>query len=163
MNQSISNLETKSRNCLKTRHQEEAQTFQYGVKGRIEGGEKLSDIAATYNLILMEEAPLGRNGIIEDTPPAFVAAIFDGTLNDVIVVPDSGTVLLGQVSEIVPEDMDSESVRQPLALFSQELDGATANDIFAYFTQGLQDEAGVNVNQSLIVNVQNQLQGHGGN
>ena len=142
----------------------EAQVTALGdvLKGKIDGGEPLSDLAATYNLILTEEAPLGRNGIIEDTPPAFVAAIFEAELNDVVIVPDSGTVLLGQLTEIVPEDMQSETVQEPIALFTQELNTSTANDIFAYFTQGLQDQAGVSVNQSLIANIQNQIQGNSG-
>lgn len=142
----------------------EAQITNLGtvLKDRIDGGESLGDVAATYNLVMVEDGPLGRNGIIEDTPPEFVAAIFNADLNDIVVVPDSGSVLIGQIIEIIPEDMTSEDVAQPLSLFSRELDAATANDIFAYFTQGLQDEAGISVNQSLITNIQNQLSGVGG-
>lgn len=133
------------------------------MKERISGGEAIGDIAAEQGLILTEEAPLGRNGIIEDTPPEFVNALFEADLNDVVVVPDSGSVLLGQVTEIIPEDLESDDASQPLALFARELDASTATDIFAYFTQGLQDAAGVKVNQSLIANVQNQLRGQSGN
>ncbi len=131
------------------------------LKGRIEGGENIGDVAATYSLILNEEEPLGRNGIIEDTPPEFVASVFEAEVNDVVVVPDNGSVLIGQLTQIVPEDMRSDAVKEPIALFTRELDGATANDVFAYFTQGLQDEAGVTVNTSLIASVLSQL--HGGN
>lgn len=127
------------------------------LKDRIDAGESIGDIAATYSLILTEEAPLGRNGIIEDTPPEFVAAVFDAELGKAFVVPDGGSVLLGRVTEIVPADMESDDAIASVGQFEQELNQATATDIFAYFTQALQDAEGVSVNQSLIQNIQSQL------
>lgn len=128
-----------------------------GLAARIAGGEDISDIAAEYELLLNEEDPLGRNDIVEDTPPGFITEIFKTDEGAAAVVTDEATVLLAVVTEYVPIDPDSDEAMQPTELFGRELSSATANDVFTYFTLGIQDEAGISVNQSLIANIQSQL------
>jgi len=42
-------------------------------------------------------------------------------------------------------------------MIEAQIENSTAIDLFAYFTQGLQNESGISVNQSLINNVLGQL------
>ena len=127
------------------------------LKERIDGGEALSDIASELDMILIEEAPLGRNDIVEDTPPEFVRDIFGAEQDEGVVVQDEGSVLIARITDIIPAVLVGEEVSAQLGMIETQIENSTANDLFAYFTQGLQTEAGISVNQSLIESVLGQL------
>ena len=133
---------------------------------RIDGGDPMAAIATDHDLIVQEEAPLGRNDIIEDTPPAFMQALFEADTNTAMLVADEGTVLLGRVGAFEEIDLQSDQAETLRAAIAPEYENGTRSDVFTFFTQGLQEQAGVSVNQSLIAAVQAQLSGqyggHGG-
>jgi len=133
------------------------------LKERIDGGEALGEIASELNMTVIEEAPLGRNDIVEDTPPEFVRDLFTAEQDEGVVVGDEGSVLVAKITDIIPAVLVGEEVGAQLGLIETQIENATANDLFTYFTQGLQDEAGISVNQSLIESVLGQLStGYGG-
>ena len=135
------------------------------LKERIDGGETLAALSSELGMVLVEEEPLGRNDIVEDTPPAFVQEIFTAQVNEAVVVPDEASVLLARISDIVPTALVGDEVDAQLTAVEEQIEVSTATDMLTYFTQGLQDEAGISVNQSLIQNVLSQLSaggGHGG-
>jgi len=124
---------------------------------RIAAGEALGEIASELNMTVIEEAPLGRNDIVEDTPPEFVRDVFTAAPDAGVVVEDEGSVLVAKITDIIPAVLVGEEISAQLGMIETQIESATANDIFAYFTQGLQNEAGISVNQSLIENVLGQL------
>ncbi len=133
------------------------------LKERIDVGEPLGDIASELNLTVIAEAPLGRNDIVEDTPPAFVQGVFAAEQDEGVVVPDAGSVLIAMITDIIETELDGEDIGGQIAMIEAQIENSTANDLFTYFTQGLQNEAGMSVNRSLINNVLGQLSaGHGG-
>ena len=127
------------------------------IRARIDSGEAISDIATEMTLIVSEEAPLTRSDIIEDTPPEFVQAIFEATTGKSVFTIDDQSVLVGLVTEIVPADMNSEDVTGPLAAIKNDMSASIAQDLMAYFIGGIQESAGVSVNQPLIENIQSQI------
>ncbi len=127
------------------------------LKERIDAGELLSEIAAELDLTIVEEAPIGRNDIVEDTPPAFVQDIFTAEQDEAVVVEDAGSVLIAMVTDIIPAEPGDEALDGQSGMISAQLETGTANDLFTYFTRGLQEEAGISVNQSLINNVLGQM------
>ena len=132
------------------------------LKERIDGGETLAALSSELGMVLVEEAPLGRNDIVEDTPPAFVQEIFAAEVTEAVVVPDEASVLLARISDIVPTALEGDEIDAQLTAVEEQIEVSTATDMLTYFTQGLQNEAGISVNQSLIQSVLSQLSTGGG-
>lgn len=127
------------------------------LKERIDAGEPLGEIASELDMIVIEEAPLGRNDIVEDTPPEFVRDVFGAEQDEAVVVGDEGSVLIAMITDIIPAVLVGDEIDAQLSMIESQIETSTANDLFTYFTQGLQDDAGISVNQSLITNVLGQL------
>ena len=127
------------------------------LKERVDAGEQISGIASELGLEVKEEASLGRNDIVEDTPPQFVRDIFSANLGEAVVVEDETTVLIGVVTDVIPAEVEDAELSSQVAIISERLEQSVSNDLFLYFTQGIQNEAGIRVNQSLIQNVLGQL------
>ena len=124
---------------------------------RVDDGAELGAIAADFGLIVTEEAPLGRSDIIEDTPPQFAREIFAAKDGKAAVVADGETVLLARITEIIAADPDADEVALPIDSVRGDMSRNTAQDLLYYFANGLQEAAGISVNQSLIDNVQSQF------
>lgn len=129
-----------------------AETF----REEIDGGKALTDIAAERDFIITAETPLGRNDIIEDTPPAFLDTLFETDPGKAYIVRDGDTILLGQVGEIVPLDPESDDAAR-LQRIAVTYQGSTTQDVFTYFARGLQAEAGVSIEAGVLRQVQEQL------
>ncbi len=127
------------------------------LQERIAAGEPIGQIASELDMTVIQEAPFGRNDIIEDTPPEFVREIFAAQQDEAVVVEDTGSVLIAMITDIVPAVLVGDQIDAQMGMIETQIDASTANDLFAYFTQGLQAEAGISVNQSLINNVLGQL------
>jgi len=127
------------------------------LKERIDAGEPLGQIASELDMILIEEAAFGRNDIVEDTPPEFVRDVFSAEQDEGVVVGDEGSVLIAMITDIIPAVLDGEEINEQIGMIEAQFESSTANDLFTYFTQGLQNDAGISVNQSLINNVLGQL------
>lgn len=126
-------------------------------KARIDEGAELGAIATDFGLVVTEEAPLGRSDIIEDTPPEFVREIFAAEIGKGAVVADADSVLLARITDIIAADPNAEEVALPTESVRGEIARNTAQDLLGYFAKGLQDSAGISVNQSLLENIQSQL------
>ena len=126
------------------------------LRDDIDGGTAITELAAERDLIITSEPPLGRNGIIEDTPPEFIDTLFETDPGKAYLVRDGDTVLLGQVGEIVPLDPESDEAAR-LQRIAITYRGSTTQDVFTYFARGLQAEAGVSIEAGVLRQVQEQL------
>ncbi len=127
------------------------------LKERIDGGEPLGAIASELDMIVLGEVPFGRNDIVEGTPPEFIRDIFAAEQDEGVVVTDEASVLIAMVTDIIPATLDGEDIDAQISQVEAQIQDSTANDLFTYFTQGLQNDAGISVNQSLIDNVLGQM------
>jgi len=64
-------------------------------------------------------------------------------------VGDEGSVLIAMITDIIPAVLDGEEINEQIGMIEAQFESSTANDLFTYFTQGLQNDAGISVNQSL--------------
>ncbi len=107
---------------------------------------------------------VARTGFVDGTPPLMVTEIFIGGQNSTVIVDDVNSVFLARLNDIHDMDLSIEVNQQTLDRISEQLDLQVAQDIQAAYTQALQNDAGVSINQAMIDAVNSQLftGGYGG-
>ncbi|WP_425090684.1 SurA N-terminal domain-containing protein [Tropicimonas sp. S265A] len=120
---------------------------------RLRGGEVFSDLGVT----LLREDGLTRDAFLENAPIGLVTRVFELNRDDVEVVVDEGGIALVQLDAILgpdPNDPDAALVQQVL---DRGLSESLARDIFNAYSMALQEEAGIQIDQSAINAVQAQF------
>jgi peptidyl-prolyl cis-trans isomerase D len=115
------------------------------VKAGIEGGAAIG----TFGIVDVT-TEIAREGFIEGTPPAVVAAAFQMAEGEVRVIEEGtfvGVLQLDRVLAAATDTPDAVAIRDAL---SAQIDQAIAQDAFGAYQQALLAEAGVNLNQGAI-------------
>ncbi|MEM9392634.1 MAG: SurA N-terminal domain-containing protein [Pseudomonadota bacterium] len=120
---------------------------------RLRAGESFADIG----LEPVREDGLTREAFLEGAPIGLMTRAFELNPEDVDVVSDEGGIALLQLEAILgadPDDPDATLVQQ---LLDRSLSESLARDVFAAYAIALQEEAGIQIDQSAINAVQAQF------
>jgi len=136
---------------------ESLQVMAENLEKRLKADETLADIAAELNLTVVTPDPLERTGTIEGAPPELLSKVFEGSNGESLIVDDGENAYIGVIGDLVPIDLlssDSDALREQI---TESLQSSTAQDMVTYFTLGLQDREGVNVNLGVVQSVIGQI------
>ncbi|MDJ0993255.1 MAG: SurA N-terminal domain-containing protein [Dinoroseobacter sp.] len=120
---------------------------------RLRAGETFADLELTP----VREDGLTRETFLEGAPVGLVTRAFDLNTGDVDVVSDEGGIALLRLEAILgpdPDDPDTAFVQQVL---ERSLSESLARDVFVAYSIALQEEAGIQIDQSAINAVQAQF------
>ena len=125
----------------------------------LQEGKTLGALASERGLIVTEEAPLDRRGIVEGTTPAFVEALFSNDPGLPFKVVDDMGAILGVVGATEPADLTEESLAQMVTFATQDFRSSVTDDVLTLFARAVQEQGGVSTNRSLMEQVIQQLSG----
>ncbi|MFB9223886.1 peptidylprolyl isomerase [Paracoccus cavernae] len=98
-----------------------------------------------------EVAALARDGFIEGTPAALVAAAFAlNEVGDAEVVADGNRVFLVSLDAVHPADLGAEEAAQVKTGVERRLSDALQQDMYEYFSRALLAEQSVTINQAAV-------------
>ncbi len=120
------------------------------IMATLSDGRTLLSVVRDRGLTLSTHEPVLRGAALDDLPGGLNDAIFAAGLGEVTRADGPGMVVLAQVSRIDPFDPGAEDTAGLMEQAQRELADEVAADLFAAFSQSLQDRAGVSVNQQLI-------------
>lgn len=118
-----------------------------------EGGESLSSLG----LAEVSETAQGRNASIVGAPPLMMIDIFTMDQGNWVILSDIDGVVLVRLDTIIAADHTTEEALGSKAQFSAQMGLEIGRDIQAAFTQALQDEAGITLNEAVISAVHRQF------
>jgi len=98
-----------------------------------------------------------RDGFLAGTPPDFFAQVFEMAPNEWRVIEDANGVVLVRLDAINAADHNSEEAQATKANFSQRAAQEIGLDIEAAFSQTLQSQAGITLNQAVINSIHSQF------
>lgn len=119
----------------------------------VDGSESLS----TLGLAEITESGQGRGANIVGAPPLMMVDIFTMVANDWVVLTDIDGVVLVRLDHIIVADQTTDEAIAAKAQFSEQLNLEVGLDIQAAFTQALQDQAGISLNEAVIDAVHRQF------
>ncbi len=123
-----------------------------GIRARIGEGQTFAGLAEAEALTLRSHPPVTRSAQLQDgLPRDLLQTVYETGSSDSFVHQDISGVYVVQVTEVIPFDALGAEGRGQVAQVSSVLDGQLAADILNAYTQMLADEAGVSVNQQLII------------
>lgn len=123
------------------------------LKTRIEGGEALE---ATGVVVTRYEG-FARDGFISDTPGQVVEAVFALADGGAEIVDASGKVYIVALSAITPADSASDHASRTREALSAQIGQAMSEDMFQLFTQSIENEAGVTLDNAALNAVHAQM------
>ncbi len=118
-----------------------------------EGGESLSSLG----LAEVSEIAQGRSASIIGAPPLMMVDVFTMDQGDWAILPDVDGVVLVRLDRIIAADHTSEEAVGSKAQFNEQMGLEIGRDIQAAFTQALQDQAGITLNEAVITAVHRQF------
>ena len=116
------------------------------IKAQLDNGARISSLGLPVTV----ETRITRDAFIEEATPEFVTEMFTIEADGSVVVAAPDGVLIGQLSEILPADMDDPDA---LALQQALNDGVRqgiATDLLDGFTRAMEVQAGISLNQTAI-------------
>ena len=104
---------------------------------------------------------INRTSFIEALPPTAVAEVFTMDLGDVAVIDAGNAAILLRLTNITDFDPDQEGNDLALDRIKQQINAQVSLDILDYFSDALQADAGVSLDQNIINQVNQQMLGGG--
>ena len=123
------------------------------LKTRIEEGVALE----STGVVATRYEGFARDGFIADAPGQVVEEVFALAPGGAAVVDADGRVFVAALGAIVPADMAGEDVARTRAALSAQIGQSMAEDMFQYFTQAVQNEAGVTLDHGALNAVHAQM------
>jgi peptidyl-prolyl cis-trans isomerase D len=120
---------------------------------RLRAGESFAELGLTP----VREDAVTREAFLDGAPTGLVTRAFELDRGDVAVVSDEGGMALLQLDAILgpdPTDPDAALVSQVL---QRSLSESLARDVFAAYVTALQEQAGLQIDQTAINAVQAQF------
>lgn len=100
---------------------------------------------------------LTRAAFVEGTPPLLVTRIFDVAQGETVVVEDTGSVFLAQVTSVTPVDLNTAENQAMVARIRGQIDLQISEDVLNAYMSAVQQAAGVTLNPNAIESVNSQL------
>ncbi|WGI20470.1 SurA N-terminal domain-containing protein [Amylibacter sp. IMCC11727] len=102
-----------------------------------------------------------RTSFIEALPPTAVSEVFTLELGDVTVIDAGNAAILVRLTNITDFDPDQDGNDVALDRIKEQIDAQVSLDILDYFSDALQADAGVALDQNIINQVNQQILGGG--
>ena len=102
-----------------------------------------------------------RTSFIEALPPTAVSEVFTLELRDVTVIDAGNAAILVRLTNITDFDPDQDGNDVALDRIKEQIDAQVSLDILDYFSDALQADAGVALDQNIINQVNQQILGGG--
>ena len=122
------------------------------IKTAVEAGASLG----AYGIV-ERTAQIDRQGLVKDTPPELLTAVFEMTANEVRLIEAPGFAALVQLTSITPAATDSEDAKTMREAISINAGRAISEDVMALYTTALTAEAGITLDQAAINAVHAQI------
>ncbi len=116
------------------------------VAETLRGGREM----AAIRLPLGADRGVGRDSFIEGTPGSFVTQIFEMERGEFRVIPDAGAAYVVRLDAINPADHATPEAAILKGAFGEQVAQDIATDTLNAYTQALQVEKGIEINQSAI-------------
>ncbi|MDJ0627201.1 MAG: SurA N-terminal domain-containing protein [Rhodobacter sp.] len=118
---------------------------------QLEGGAETSD------LTLQEETGVTRTGFVPGTPPDFLTAVFDMELGEARVVEGGNAAYLVRLDAIAPPDTADTDVTAQRDGYATSIAQSIGADILRAYSDAIQAQAGISLNQAAINAVHSQF------
>ncbi len=116
------------------------------LKAQLDSGTKLDSLGLPVTV----ETRITRDAFIEGTTPEFLAQMFTLPADGSTVVQAPDGVLIGQMAEILPADTDNPDAKTLTTELNDGLRQSIANDLLDAFTNAMESQAGISLNQTAI-------------
>ena len=116
------------------------------MKAELDNGARISSIGQPVTV----ETHVTRDGFIAGTTPEFLSEVFQMAVGDNQVVRGAGSVLIAQLSDILPPDPtdpDGAAIRSQI---QGQVAQGISQDVLDSFTRAMLARAGISLNQSAI-------------
>ncbi|MXU65812.1 peptidylprolyl isomerase [Oceanomicrobium pacificus] len=127
------------------------------IRTALEGGETLADAIGDRPLSIEAQGPVARDTTLPGLPATLAADLFELEAGQSMLLTAGDDILLVHLTDIMPFDVDTEDNGQLLDTFRAQISRQVSEDMFGYFAQALQAEAGVTLNQALLDNINAQF------
>jgi peptidyl-prolyl cis-trans isomerase D len=124
-----------------------------GIKARLDGGETLESLG----LVTTRFDRFARGGFISDAPAEVAGAVFAAEAGAHQIVDAQNRVLVFTLREIHPATLSDPDVAGTAEQVGAQADQGLAQDVFEYFTMGLESGAGITLDQAAINAVHSQF------
>ncbi|MGB3315347.1 MAG: SurA N-terminal domain-containing protein [Albidovulum sp.] len=123
------------------------------LKTRIEGGKALE----ATGVIATRYQDFARDGFIADTPAQVVEEVFALTQGGATIVDAGGKVFVTALTGITPADAAADDTTRTSTALSAQVGQAMSEDMFQLFTQSIETEAGVTLDNAALNAVHAQM------
>ena len=113
-------------------------------------GRRFTAVMKTEELEVATGGPVRRGDTPQNLPASAIETVFEMDAGDVRVIEDQYDTLMISLDEVVPFNPEDAEDAARLEALQGQLSNTAARDIFFGFTQAVQNEAGVSINQNLI-------------
>ena len=128
------------------------------IKTAMAGGASAASLSLTPEVI----APMTRDGFIDGVPNTLVATVFKMAKTETRVIEATGMVYLVTLTDITLADRGPQAAGSEAATRRAEIEAKAsqgiAQDVFEYFSQALESEAGISINETAVNAVHTQFQ-----
>lgn len=121
------------------------------LKGELEGGLTLADLATRLNRPVQSAGPVARSETAPDLPAGLIAAVFVPEAAGAAVT--LGGVAVASVTEILPFDAATPDAAAMVQNVTDQMRAQAAEDVLAMMVQAVQASEGLQVNQDLMERV----------
>ena len=123
------------------------------LQAGLANGAKLN----TSGLVVTRYTDFARNGHLADAPGEIVSRAFALDLGQSAVIDTSGRVFLVQTDAIHAASPDSAESKRIAAAVKAQLDQSLGSDMFQFYVQSVENEAGISLNAAAINAVHAQM------
>ena len=127
-----------------------AETFETGMRS----GKNFEE----FGLAPLQAGDIARGSPVDGTPDGLVAEIFSLEVNEAVVVDDGETIAIARLDAINPADLDSEELSGLVNAIRLQNAAEIGRDAFVLFANEVQNQAGLELDQSVIDAVHVQFQ-----
>ncbi|EKD60872.1 MAG: hypothetical protein ACD_54C00511G0001, partial [uncultured bacterium] len=122
------------------------------IKTAVEAGASLG----AYGIV-DRTAQIDRQGLVQDTPPELLTAVFEMAPNEVRLIETPGFAALVKLTTVTAAATDSEDAKTLREAITINAGRAISEDVMALYTTALTAEAGITLDQAAINAVHAQL------
>ena len=126
-------------------------TLAEQLKGELDGGLSLADLAARLSRPVQSAGPVARSETAPDLPPGLIAAVFVPEASGTAVA--LGGVALASVTEILPFDAAAPGAAPVVQSVTEQMRAQAAEDVLTLMAQAVQASEGLQVDQALLERV----------
>jgi len=116
------------------------------IKAQLDNGARISSLGLPVTV----ETRITRDAFIDEATPDFLDEVFKLDPDGSVVVEAPSSVLIAQLSEVLPADKDNPDAKALREALNDSVRQGVASDLLDAFTKAMEAEAGISLNQTAI-------------